>query len=604
MTQITIGNKTILSPEEIAVIVYDLQIHQLELEMQNEELRNTQLILEEAQSKYSKLYNSAPVGYITFDEKGIIREANLTIANLMNTEKCSLIDRPVSDFTFPEYQDALYNHRQQLKKSKTRVCCELQLRKANGEQFWAGIESIAVATPDGVNTGFQCAISDISERKRGQEALLRAHEELEQRVAQRTEALRAVNEALTHEISERKRSENERLTLERQVLQAQKMESLGVLAGGIAHDFNNLLIGIIGYADLTLLLSKSSPQKAESYIKKIKETALCLSDLTKQMLAYSGRGRFVVHPINITQIVLEIQKILNLPFSKKITVEYDLSAGLPFMEGDRNQQHQIVMNLITNAAEAIGDQVGLISVKTGIMEASCDYLSSAVVGDDLPAGRYIYLQVSDTGCGMDQETQSRIFEPFFTTKFSGRGLGLAAVLGIIRGHKGAIIVESRPGQGTTFRVLYPCAECGRPPHERQQIPKTTYIRDISTVLLVDDEELVRNVGAKMLDRMGVEVLVAQTGDEALDIYREKADKIDCVLLDLSMPGMSGEAIFQELRRVKDDVCIILSSGFSEYELKERFGGKGLAGFLPKPYDFEMLAHKLETVLSHHRIVKG
>ncbi len=595
-----------LSPEETAAIVDNLHIHQIELEMQNEELRNTQIILQEAQIRYSTLYNFAPVGYLTIDEKGIIREANLTIVDMLKVEKRSLIRRPFSDFILPAYQDTFYKHRLDLRRSAGRVCCELQLRRSDGELFWAGLESVA-AVPcsggSGVDVGYQCAIIDVSERRRSQDALLRAHEELERRVALRTEDLRAANEALKREISEHKRTESERSALERQILQTQKMESLGVLAGGIAHDFNNLLMGILGYADLVLLSSELDP-KAESYVRRMKDTAQCLSKLTNQLLAYSGKGKFIIELLDLSRIVEEMQPLLTFPISKKVTVEYNLNRELPLIEGDRNQQCQVLMNLVSNAAEAIGDKTGIISVGCGILDATRDDLACAVVDDGLPEGQYVYLQVSDTGCGLDRQNLDRVFEPFFTTKFAGRGLGLAALLGIVRSHKGAITVQSRPGIGTTFRVLYPCADRTSPIPKMERGPNVPSLQGRCTVLLVDDEEIVRDVGADYLGWLGFNVLIAQNGPDALEIFRKKQDEIDCVLLDLSMPGMSGEAAFREMRRTKDDVCVILSSGFSEYELNARYGGTGLSGFLPKPYDFKTFSQKLNMVLSTRRSMAG
>ncbi len=587
-----------LSCEETAEIVNSLHIHQIELELQNEELRNTQCVLEEAQERYSTLYNFAPVGYVTLDDRGIIREANLTILEMLKLEKRAFIGQPFCDFVLSENQDTFYLHQKNLRQSTTRVRCELQLKNSDGVPFWAALESV-VTRPRlegrGASVEFRCIVSDISESRAYREALLTAREELEKRVAQRTEALEAANEALVREIREHKRTESERLTLERQILQAQKMESLGVLAGGIAHDFNNLLMGILGFADLALLGTDLNP-KAASYVRKMKETARCLSNLTNQLLAYSGKGRFLVERLNMALIVEEMQSLLAFPVAQNIDVEYTLERDLPFFEGDRNQQCQVLMNLVTNAAEAIGDNKGTISVSCGVVEATREDLSRAVVDDKLPAGSYVYLQVSDTGCGMDQETRERIFEPFFTTKFSGRGLGLAALLGIVRSHKGALFMESRAGVGTMFRVLYPCMESERPNLKTARVSSVPPPQKRCTVLVVDDEEIARDVGAQYLECIGIDVLIAQNGTDALEIFRKKNAEVDCVLLDLSMPGMNGMETYREMRRIKEDVCVILSSGYSEYELKARFGETGISGFLPKPYDLETFSKKINLAL--------
>jgi PAS domain S-box-containing protein len=262
--------------------------------------------------------------------------------------------------------------------------------------------------------------------------------------------------AAWRDVTERKRAEQERRELEAQIQHAQKLESLGVLAGGIAHDFNNLLAVIIGNADLALRdLSDVSP--ARPSIDEIKTAGMRATKLTNQMLAYSGRGRFAVTALNLNELVEEMGRLLEVSISKKISLYYDLAAELPTVEADVAQMQQLVMNLITNASEAIGDDAGAVVVRTGVIEADPAYLSATYLGKDLPPGPYVYLEVADTGCGMDADAQSKIFDPFYTSKFTGRGLGLSAVLGIMRGHRGAIRIDSKVGEGTTFRLLLPCS---------------------------------------------------------------------------------------------------------------------------------------------------
>ncbi len=260
-----------------------------------------------------------------------------------------------------------------------------------------------------------------------------------------------------HDITERKRAEENRRKLEAQVQHAQKLESLGVLAGGIAHHFNNLLTGILGNAELALAdTSLASP--ARDRIRDIETTARRAADLTEQMLAYSGRGRFVVGTVSLNETVEEMEYLFEVAVSKNAVLQYDLADDLPAIEADVSQIRQVLMNLVTNASEAIGDSSGVISVSTGAIECDRNYLAETYLDDELPEGAYVYLEVSDTGCGMDEETQSNLFDPFFTTKFTGRGLGLAALLGIVRGHRGAIKVCSEVGRGTTVKVLFPAAD--------------------------------------------------------------------------------------------------------------------------------------------------
>ncbi len=395
------------------------------------------------------------------------------------------------------------------------------------------------------------------------------------------------------DITERKRAEEEREKLEAQMREVQKLESLGVLAGGIAHDFNNLLMAILGNADLALLsLSPASPVRQN--LEEIVRASQRAADLCRQMLAYSGKGRFVVDRYDLSEIVREMAQMLEVSVSKKASLRYLFAEELPPVEADATQMRQIIMNLITNASEALGDESGVISVATGVMECDRAYLSESYLDDKLPEGWYVYLEVSDTGCGMDAETRSRIFDPFFTTKFTGRGLGLAAVLGIVRGHKGAIKVYSEPGKGTAFKILLPALEWK--PGDRPRIAEQSAApRGGGTILLVDDDAYVRDVGSKMLERLGFQVLTAANGREGLDVFRRRGAQIDCVILDLTMPEMGGEEAFRELRRLRSDVCVILSSGYNEQDVVQRFVGKGLAGFVQKPYTVAKLGEILNLV---------
>lgn len=383
------------------------------------------------------------------------------------------------------------------------------------------------------------------------------------------------------DVTERKRLEEERQKLERQIQHAQKLESLGVLAGGIAHDFNNLLMGMLGYADLALIeLAPEAP--ARSSIQQIETAALRAAELTKQMLAYSGKGKFVIQQLNLSKLVEEMAHLLQVTISKKIVLRYHFNENSPSIEGDATQIRQVVMNLITNASDAIGDNSGMITISTGVMEVDRDYLQDVFIDGEIKEGFYTYVEVSDTGCGMDTETKSKIFDPFFTTKFTGRGLGLAAVLGIVRGHFGGLKVCSEPGCGTTFKVLFPCIRHSQEPVSAKTRVKKNW-QGSGSILIVDDEETVRAVGKMTLERAGFNVLIASDGREGVQVFRERAHEIILVLLDMTMPCLSGEEAFREMRRTRPDARIILSSGYNEKDATHRFAGKGLAGFIQKPY---------------------
>jgi PAS domain S-box-containing protein len=397
------------------------------------------------------------------------------------------------------------------------------------------------------------------------------------------------------DITERKQAEQERLEMETKILQAQKLESLGVLAGGIAHDFNNLLVGILGNAGLALMeMSPEAP--ARESIRNIEIAARRAADLARQMLAYSGKGRFIVKNLELQGLVQEMLHLLKTSISKKAVIRLDFARSVPPIEADATQIRQVAMNLVINASEAIGNRSGVISIRTGAMDCDRAFLDATYLDDDLPAGMYSYLEISDTGCGMDASTVSRIFEPFYTTKFTGRGLGLAAVVGIVRGHGGAIKVSSEPGKGTIFKVVFPAVSGEARAEDTTSTDHTDGELDGRTVLLVDDEETVRAVGRRMLEWLGMKVVTADDGRQALALFTKEPDRYDCILLDLTMPHMDGEETFREVRRVREDVCVVLSSGYSEQDLISRFAGKGLDGFIQKPYDADKLRQVLHAAL--------
>ena len=393
-------------------------------------------------------------------------------------------------------------------------------------------------------------------------------------------------------------SENEQTRtadFERQLLETQKLESLGVLAGGIAHDFNNILTGILGNASLASLeLPSTSP--AQGHLQEIRRGSKRAADLCNQMLAYAGKGRFVVTNLSLNQLIQETTHLLQISISKTAVLWFNLFPTLPPIAADATQIRQVIMNLVINASEAIGDRSGVISVNTGLTTVDKRYLGGTVHMPELPEGTYVYLEVSDSGCGMTPQTQAKIFEPFFTTKFSGRGLGLAAVLGIVRSHKGALKVYSEPSRGTTFKLLFPTAqgEVDTPPAHGDSFVAW---RGRGSILVADDEESVRSTAAQMLRKLGFDVALAADGREALDAFRANPDGFALVLMDLTMPHIDGRQAFRELRQIRKDIKVVLMSGFSQQDALSEFMGKGLAGFLQKPFDSLSLANALMSVLT-------
>jgi PAS domain S-box-containing protein len=388
------------------------------------------------------------------------------------------------------------------------------------------------------------------------------------------------------------RDVTERRRFEERARHSQKLESLGVLAGGIAHDFNNLLTAILGNASLIQdeLPADSPVQALAGSVIQASERA---AQLTRQMLAYSGRGRFIVEPTDLALQVREITALLESSITSQVNLVLDLQTSGILIDADTSQIQQLVMNLVINGAEAIGPASGRVIVSTRLEELDAQFAKDNLAGDHAEPGPYIRLEVHDTGAGMDQETLARIFDPFFTTKFTGRGLGLAAVLGIVRGHRGAIKVYSNPGQGTTFKVYFPVTKGQSLP---RKLSSLFDFRGSATVLVVDDEEGVQRLASTTLERYGYEVLLASNGKQALDMVSAANGKISLVLLDMTMPVMSGEETLARLRILNPSVKVIASSGYNEIEAMRRFGA-GISAFLQKPYRATQLVEKVKLTLA-------
>jgi two-component system, cell cycle sensor histidine kinase and response regulator CckA len=394
------------------------------------------------------------------------------------------------------------------------------------------------------------------------------------------------------DVTDRRRAEEENRKLESQIQHARKLESLGVLAGGIAHDFNNLLTSILGFSDLARLESPDGP--ARGYLDEVIRGAGQAAELTQQMLAYSGKGRFVAKDVRLSTLVDEFRTSLEVSIPKKCVVNYRLAPDLPAVKADPAQLRQVVINLLINASEALGERGGTIAVTTGMADCDRAYLAEAVIDENFPAGRYVFLEVADDGCGMSEETRKKIFDPFFSTKFTGRGLGLAAVLGIVRGHRGALRVQSEPGVGSTFQILFPPS--GESPAVRAPSgEEDDSWRGTGTVLLVDDEPSVRGMAGQMLEALGFAVLTAKDGREGVERFRLEHERLSLVLLDMTMPNLDGEQAYRAMRLLAD-VPTILSSGYNEQATSTRLAGTGLAGFIQKPYRLADLRAAIRNAL--------
>ncbi len=421
-----------------------------------------------------------------------------------------------------------------------------------------------------------------------------------------------------YDMTDRKRAEEERLEMERRLLHAQKLESLGVLAGGIAHDFNNLLLAISGnleLAQLKLPHGDESENRAAMFLARALSAVQTATGLAHQMLAYSGRGTFQLRAVNLSALVQENTDLLRAAIAHNRELTLQLAADLPPIQADPSQLQQVIMNLLTNAAESMGEQGGQITLTTGLCDCDAVYLAASRGLEKPPPGRYAYVQVEDNGCGMNAEVQQRLFDPFFTTKVTGRGLGMAAVLGIIRSHHGAILVHSQPGVGTTVQVLFPLSAQvaagtqptaaaggnGTPARALSPTPAAPIVQPHAQdaqrrhVLIADDEPMVRSMCQSLLGSWGYSTLLAADGEEAVTLFRAHADEIACVVLDLTMPRLDGLGALKALQQLKPGVRVVLASGYSQSEAMARFDSGGETVFIQKPYQAQSLHDILDKM---------
>lgn len=480
----------------------------------------------------------------------------------------------------------------------------LQLTGFSADDFVAGRKNIAELTHPADRALIRQAVATGIKERRGFESEYRIiHRDGHEKwvlvrgrpVYEASGDLRFI-EGMAIDVTALKNAEAEKIAFERNLLETQKLESLGVLAGGIAHDFNNLLTAILGNASL-MRYAVPRDETAQVHLAQIENAARRAADLCAQMLAYAGKGKLSSGRIDLSKLVRETTSLLEISIGKNCGLVLNLADDLPSVLGDATQLRQIVMNLVINGSDAIGEEAGgKITVTTFTRQADAALLNSALHHPKLEAGPYVGLEVRDNGCGMTAETVGRIFEPFFTTKFSGRGLGLSAVIGIVQSHRGALFVESEPGHGSTFRLLLPAAsglaaENAKP----AAVPSLQSLR--GTILIADDEESVRLMVGKMIQRHGGAALVAENGQRALEIFREQRDKIDLILLDLTMPGLSGEEILLQLQQMKATQKIVIMSGYGEEETMQRCAELGVVGFISKPFELHAVVAKLHSLLN-------
>jgi two-component system, cell cycle sensor histidine kinase and response regulator CckA len=547
----------------------------------------------------------APLPCHELDSSGKIVRVNEAGCRLLGLPEREILGRYVWDFVAPNERGASRDRiLKNLSGTHLLGTIERNWIRPDGERLALELHTSQIRDPQGRTIGLRTFLLDVTRRVRAEESLRKVQETLEHRIQERTAELELANQFLRREMEDRQEAEQERRRLEAQVQHTQRLESLGVLAGGIAHDFNNLLASIMGYASLASmeLPEGSSPRRA---LDQVLAAAQSAADLTQQMLAYSGRGTFVLEPLNLTQLIESVVRLLESTVPKKAELRLRLVPVLPSIHADASQIRQVVMNLITNAAESLGDKPGFVEVTTSVEWVGTGCRSPRLGSDlkrpdltegaeSLPAGEYVCLQVADTGCGMDEKTLGRIFDPFFTTKFTGRGLGLAAVLGIVRGHNGCIRVESQPGKGTTFRVMFP-AVATTAADKPADIAELDSWQAEGIALVVEDQPAIQELARTILERAGISVITANDGKQAVEVFADHAPQIHAVLLDLNMPGMDGVEVLHHITAIDPEVRVVLSSGFNEQEVTMRFETRKPAAFLRKPYHPWELLERLRSI---------
>ncbi len=541
-----------LSTGEIRETLHELRVHQIELEMQNEELRTAQAQIEAGRARYFDLYNLAPVGYATVSEKGLILEANLTAATLLSVNRGALVKQPISRFILKDDQDIYYLHRKKLFETSEPQKCELRLVKPDGARFWAHLAATAVQAEDGA----------------------------------------LVCRVVLSDITERKRAEAEHEKLHAQLTQAQKMESVGRLAGGVAHDFNNMLGVILGNLELVLdRIGPDDPLHAD--LEEIRKAAQRSVDLTRQLLAFARKQTIAPKVLDLNETVEGILKMLRRVIGEDIALDWKPGQGLWPVKMDPAQIDQMLANLCVNARDAIAG-VGKITAETRNTVLDEEYYAQQA---DFTTGEYVMLIVNDDGCGMDSKTLLLLFEPFFTTKKMGKGtgLGLATVYGAVKQNNGFINVYSELGRGTAFTIYLP-RHAARTEPLPKQAPVQTVPCGHETILLVEDEPAILKMTTIMLERQGYTVLAASCPAEAISLAREHAGRIDLIMTDVIMPDMNGCDLAKNISSICPSLKRLFMSGYTADIIAQHGALDEGEHFIHKPFSLKALAEKLRESL--------
>jgi PAS domain S-box-containing protein len=559
--------------EDLLVAAEELRVSEEELRQQNQSLEEAHDALAEQRRRYHELFDFAPDAYFFTDLSGVIQEANLSASRLLRIDPRFIPGKALASYVALSDRARFRAELTKLRSEPAPHDLRLTLLPRDAPPIEAAVTLSVARAPQGGAVGLRWLVRDVTAQRRLESEVHTLNEQLEERVEARTRDLAAAHR-LTEELLVREQAA--RRAAEASAAQSrhvQKLESIGVLAGGIAHDFNNLLHVILGNADLARAHLPADAPALET-LGEVIRAAHRATDLTRQLLAYSGKGAFVLRNLDLSREVREMATLLRTAISKQATLVWQLDQDIPSISADETQIRQIVMNLITNASDALGDDPGTITLRTG-----------TVRGEELDAtGEFVYLEVADTGMGMASETLQRIFDPFFSTKFSGRGLGLAAVMGIVETHRGLIRIRTAPGEGTAFRVLFPAAPLEADAADRPASTPDEW-RGSGTLLIVEDEEGVRAIAERMIEGLGFQVVTAADGREALKVVAAHGERLVGVLLDLSMPHMGGPETFRRLRALQPRLPVVLMSGYTEQEVAPQFleDGPASVAFLQKPF---------------------
>jgi len=542
------------SDSELIKLAHELEVYQVELEMQNEELLRAANAAETAAERYTELYDFAPAGYFTISREGVITELNLAGAQMLGKDRLMLIEGQFGFFVTDDTRPLFNNFLERVFISKVKEYCEVTISGYGGLPIFVQLTGIVKGS------GTLCFL-------------------------------------IVNNITRQKMAEAEKLEFQKQLLQFANLQSLGILTGGIAHDFNNLMSVVLGNLEYMDFLIADNSAVTERIVTA-KDAVMKTAALIKQLRAYAGNARYERQELEIGSLLSTHLELFRKILGEESILETDFSDRILTIKGDRNELLKVIINIIYNASEAIGEKSGVVRISTGLRYYDKkDLVKNRLPGKSEP-GYYVYIEVSDNGCGMDEVTVSKVFEPFFTTKLVGRGLSMSAVQGVLTAHLGGILIESEVNQGSLITVLIPAlysAIPGKIPAAGKKIPKTDNIKFKGRVIVADDELLVLDITSSMIELLGFEVIKAGNGLEALEIYRENRGEIDGFILDIVMPGMGGVAAAQEIRKIDKDIRIIFASGYDQADKSLHLDEVSYNAFLQKPYEFFNLKEILVTV---------